>query len=200
MDNKKVAAIVLAAGFSSRMHAFKPLLPLGDKTIVETTVATFKNAGIDQVIVVIGHERHRMTTHLSACDITHVMNEAYDQGMFGSVQVGVGAINNDACALFIMPVDIPSVRPQTIRQLIDAFDPLKMDILYPTHNGKRGHPPLISSTLISSIQCFHGAGGLKSLLNTGNWRVLHLEVEDEGILRDIDDEAAYHVMFQKYKG
>ena len=200
MKDKKVAAIVMAAGFSSRMHAFKPLLPLMDSTVVETTVAVFQKAGILNVTVVIGHERERMASYLAQCGIDYVVNEAYALGMFGSIQVGEATLKSDMCAFFVMPVDIPSVKPSTISLLTEYFDADQMDVLYPTYRDKRGHPPLISSRLSNAIRTFGGQGGLKALLNDGRWRISHLEVDDEGILMDIDDQGAYEEMFKKMKG
>jgi CTP:molybdopterin cytidylyltransferase MocA len=115
----KVAAIVLAAGFSRRMQQFKPLLPLGGETITDRLIHTFLQNGIE-VVVVTGYRQDELRAGIKTQNVRMVENPDYLRGMFTSVQTGLRHLNHlnmDYEAVFIAPVDIPLLRPFTIRRL-----------------------------------------------------------------------------------
>jgi CTP:molybdopterin cytidylyltransferase MocA len=85
MENKKISSIILSAGYSSRMGNFKPLLKFGEDTAVETIVKTHMNAGIDHIIVVVGHRGNEVREALKNYNVKCVQNENYSEGMFSSV-------------------------------------------------------------------------------------------------------------------
>ncbi len=189
--NRKFAALIVAAGYSSRMERFKPLLPLGEHTVIEQTIATFTAAGVENIIVVTGHNAEALNPVLEKVPVTVVMNERYDEGMFTSIKAGVMALPQSVDGFFMTPADMPFVMPDTIKQLMTTFTEQPSDVLYPTFNHKRGHPPLIARAVFRSILDSDGEGGLKRLLNHPEIHANHLEVADEGILLDLDTYEDY---------
>lgn len=187
----KTSAVIIAAGFSSRMHDFKPLLALSDKTVLETTVSTFTEAGIQDIVVVVGHKQELLIPLIEALGLKWVINHNYEYGMFSSIQTGIRSIDPNSRAFFMMPVDVPLVRPDTIKQLMSAYDDQGMDVMYPSFDGRRGHPPLITSRLIPELISSDDQGGLKQFLES-HGKPSYLVVSDPGILIDIDTEEAYN--------
>ena len=102
-----VSAIVLAAGYSSRMGKFKPLLPLGNKTIIERVVDLFLESGINDIRVVVGYRGGELLPLLKKMGVSCITNEDFEQGMFSSVKAGVKSLDQDLRAFFLLPADIP---------------------------------------------------------------------------------------------
>lgn len=186
-----IAAIILSAGYSSRMGEFKPLLPLGGTTVLERDINLFRDAGIADVRVVIGHRAAELLPLVKRLQASPVMNERYAEGMFSSVTAGVAGLGYEVEAFFLLPVDIPLVRRQTVTILADAFKSGSGSILYPTFYGRRGHPPLISSRYREEIIAWDGDGGLKSFLSLHDSAAVNIETEDESILLDMDTLVEY---------
>ena len=191
MGENRFSAIVLAAGFSSRMSGFKPLFKLGQKNIIEHSVNLFLSAGIKEVRVVTGFQRELLDEPLKQMNIHTVYNPDYKQGMITSIKAGISSLYyNDCEAFFILPVDIPLVRPDTVEKLKSAYN--KHDLIYyPVYRGERGHPTLISSELAWDILNFSGQGGLKEFLKEYENKAVDVQVDDEFILLDCDTPDDY---------
>jgi CTP:molybdopterin cytidylyltransferase MocA len=187
----RFAAIVLAAGFSSRMKSFKPLLPLGETTFIDNVISSVEGAGIDETLVVVGHRREELKRHLRRTNVSIVDNPYYKQGMFTSVQAGVRRLTDDCSAFFVLPVDIPLIRPSTLKILKTAFPRADSLVLCPTFRGKRGHPPLISYLLREEIVGSGQNTSLRSLLFHHTQSSSHIEVPDRHILLDADTPEDY---------
>lgn len=186
-----VSAVVLAGGYSTRMKDFKPLLPLGGSTIVENTVNIFRNAGIRDITVVTGYRAEDLRAVLDRAGIRWVYNANYPEGMYSSVIAGVHSLRAGTKGFFLLPADMPLVKKDTIHSLLREYRENGTDIIYPVFNGKRGHPPFISLSLFSPILAWDGSGGLRALLAQYQDRVKHVEVQDEGILTDLDSPEDY---------
>lgn len=194
MNSGNTAAIILAAGLSSRMGEFKPLLHLGDRSLIELCADTLRQAGIKDIILVTGHNKEQLTYHAKQAGLRTIYNPDYHSGMFSSVQAGVRQLTPEASAFFILPVDIPLVRPTTILTLLQQFIESSDEALVPCFSGQQGHPPLISNTLIPLILDYTGQGGLQGLLAQSPTR--EIGVWDRFILRDADTREDYQ-QFQK---
>jgi CTP:molybdopterin cytidylyltransferase MocA len=193
-----IAAVILAAGFSQRMGSFKPLLPLGpDRTIVRV-VNTFQSAGIGDVLIVTGHRSAEVLEAVSGLSVRCITNADFQKGMFTSVLAGVRSLPVDCRAFFVHPVDIPLVKPRTIRQLTATFKESSPLIVYPTFDARRGHPPLIEASLVPRILAGSGEGGLRALLKGHDAHCVELAVEDEGILMDLDTPEDYRQMQSRF--
>jgi molybdenum cofactor cytidylyltransferase len=198
MSAGRYAAIILAAGLSSRMPQFKPLLPLDGETITDHVISTFSNCGVD-VFLVVGHRQKELRAGIKKHDITIIENKDYRQGMFTSIQAGIRRLQSAHQAFFVMPVDIALVREATIRRLMAAEAEQPEKIFYPVFNAKRGHPALVPSSFISPVLSFHGDGGLKAFLNSHEKLALEVPVADSNILFDIDTPEDYAVLLERFQ-
>lgn len=188
----RFSAIVLAAGFSSRMGKFKPLLPLGETTLLERILVLLRDAGIEDIRVVIGHRADEMLPLLEKLRVRPVVNSRFREGMFSSVEAGVKSLDESCDAFFLLPVDVPLVRRQTLIDLMQAYGQDNRErIIYPAFCGERGHPPLISASYRGRIIGWHGEGGLKALLMEYDAHAAEVEVVDEYILCDVDSPEDY---------
>ena len=118
MTAAHTSAVILSAGLSSRMGKFKPLLPLGDKTVVEQVVTTVFNAGIGDIQVVLGHRARDGIAVLKKTAVTCPINDDFPSEMITSVKVGIDGLKSDSVACFIWPVDIPLMRSHTLQLLM----------------------------------------------------------------------------------
>lgn len=191
MHKEKISALILAAGRSTRMGDFKPLLPLNGQTIIEILIELFRSAGISEILVVLGHRAAEIRTVLEKQGIPWVINEQYDSGMFSSIQAGVKNLSPDCGAFFLEPADIPLVRPETLSRLISVRREKKARICHPCHLGRRGHPPLLSAVLIPDILAFDEPGGMRALLSRYSEDALNVDCGDPGILVDLDTPKDY---------
>ena len=187
----KLAAVILAAGRSSRMGAFKPLLPFGPDTVIERVISTVREAGVETLRVVVGWQADLLIPVLDRHGIPWIRNERFEEGMYASIQAGVGSLPAGVSAFFLLPGDMPLVQAATLTRLMAEWDQRPGGILYPCHEGRRGHPPLIAATYIPEI--LHGAplGGLRVLLGRHAQEARDIECEDPGILVDLDTREEY---------
>ncbi len=188
---RNFAALILAAGYSSRMGQFKPRLPLGNRSAIEHAIETFLAAGIRDLMVVTGHRASELTQVLKDQPVQCVFNPAYASGMFSSIVAGLNALSTDTAACFILPADVPLVRPATLEALATAYERNNSSILYPVFHAKRGHPPLIAWNLFPAILAHDGSGGLKMVLSQYEREAEEVHVLDEGIHLDMDTPAEY---------
>jgi molybdenum cofactor cytidylyltransferase len=195
MSKQKIAALIIAAGYSSRMHSFKPLLPLGGKSALKRLVQTYKKHGIKSIYVVSGHNQEEITKELKEEDVHIVYNKEYDKGMFSSIQKGLKAIDERSIEAFYMnPVDIPLIRVQSLESLYEAYKKERKGVTYPTFLKKKGHPPLIDMKYKDSILSSDGKGGLKRVLETFQDDSFYVSVSEQSILMDMDTKEDYETL------
>ena len=190
-SDSAISAVVLSAGFSSRMARFKPLLPIGEKTVVERAVSLFREGGIDDVIVVVGHRAGEVRPVVASAGGRAVGNEDYAKGMFTSVKAGARSVSSKCRAFFVMPVDIPLVRPSTVKLLVRAYLENQGRIVYPVFDSRRGHPPLIPAPLAAAMVKSSAGDGLRGFLGEHDALALDLPVPDRNILLDMDSPENY---------
>ena len=190
-SDEKISAVILAAGRSIRMGLLKPLLPLCGQTIIERVIGLFRQTGISDILVVVGHQAESITPLLKKQGIRWAVNDHYDEGMFSSIQTGVKSLSEKCPAFFLIPADMPFVLPSTVMKLKDAYYNSNMDICHPCHGKRRGHPPLISAALIPSILAFPEPGGMRTLLHRFEATSMNVACDDPGILIDMDTPDDY---------
>jgi len=195
----RVAAIILAAGYSSRMGEFKPLLPLGETTVLERIITLFQDAGVSDIRVVVGYRAEDLLPLLRKMEVSCIINEDFEAGMFSSVVAGVKSVQGSVDVFFILPVDIPLVRPGTIRLLFQAYQGKNGKIIHPCFAGKRGHPPLISASLADQITHWNGHDGLRGALAQFETDAIQIEVPDENILFDVNTQDDYRDLHAKWR-
>lgn len=181
-----IAAVVLAAGRSSRMGSSKPLLPLGSISVLERVVEGVRRAGIDEIVVVTGHEAERLAPVLERLRVRVVRNADYDRGMFSSVRSGVGALPRGVDAFFVFPVDYALVGSTVLKRLAAEFSPERHGVLHPCCCGRRGHPPLISGRYREALLRAEDQDGLDGFLRRTVEPQVEVEVADATVLMDMD--------------
>ena len=191
----RIAAVVLAAGFSSRMGALqqplKPLLPFGSETALERVVRSLRTSGARHVVVVTGHEAARVAPLIERLGTVQAHNPTYESGMFSSVQAGVAALPRDTGAFFVLPVDCPLVTPRALGLLLERFTAGDAGVVYPTCLEHRGHPPLLSSRLIEQLLAAGPEGDLRSFLAAHAGETAEVDVRDLTVLMDMDTPDDY---------
>ena len=180
----KLAALILAAGYGSRMGRFKPMLPLAGRRAIDWAVTGFRDAGIGSIRVVTGLGAAELEPELRHLGVVGVRNQNYDRGMYSSVQVGMASLPDNVDACFLLPVDTPLVRASTIAALAARYAEAPAPVIHPTFYGRRGHPPLIARELFAEILAGDGNGGLRALLQRHH--AAEVAVADEAILLDMD--------------
>lgn len=190
---KKTGAVLVAAGLSSRMMHFKPMLPFRDSTIAMQMVIRLKKMGMNPITVVTGYRGDELEKHLCCTGVRFVRNQRYTETeMFDSVVIGVTDIFNDCQRIVIMPIDVPAIREDTFRQIlrVDA------ELIRTVCKGKPGHPVIISSRYAKTLCEYNGQRGLRGAMESSSIPITNIEVEDEGIYRDIDTSEAYKELLE----
>jgi putative nucleotidyltransferase with HDIG domain len=167
---------------------------------VERVIHLFRAAGVSAIYVVVGHRAEDLRARLAASGVTLVSNPRYAEGMFSSVQAGLTAVGTGFDHIFIQPVDVPLVRPATVRLLLVALARHPHTAIHPTWKGQRGHPPLVPASLVPAIQSHDGTGGLRALLDAPTVRSVEIPVPDRHILMDMDEPERYEALRQKLAG
>mgnify|MGYP006300307515 CR=1 FL=1 len=199
MKRKSISTIILAAGFSSRMERFKPLLPLGEATVLERVVEAHRSAGMENIACVVGHRADDLIPLLEKLGVRPIRNPEYDKGMFSSVRAGIHHLPMDAESFFLHPVDIPLVRRSTVSRLLEKLEIFPQTILFPMYKGVRGHPPLIPDWCIPFIREWNGRDGLRGVLARHEHAAVDVAVADRFIHKDIDTPAEYRALTNALK-
>jgi molybdenum cofactor cytidylyltransferase len=188
---KDVAAILLAAGRSRRMGAFKPLLPFGDHTVVEHCLTTIHAAGIEETIVVLGHRADDVRHQLRDRQIRFALNSDPESEMSVSIARGVEAVSKDAVALLIALVDHPGAPAGVIKSLVDEWRLQKAKLIQPEHEGRGGHPVLVDLCYRQELLTLDPARGLRALFDAHRDQVRRLAVDSPLVARDMDTWEDY---------
>lgn len=188
----RIGALILAAGRSSRMGEFKPLLEIDGTSLIEHALALFRNTGVEEIVTVIGYRSETLIPIIERAASRYVVNENYQNGMFSSIQKGVAELKDKCDVFFLLPVDIPCVRTATVRQLLEQYyENSSALVCYPQFESRRGHPPLIAGSLIDHIISYVGEGGMRGLLRRYEDQAITVPVTDPFLLLDVDTKQDF---------
>ena len=186
-----VAAVILAAGLSSRMGHNKLVAEIGGKPLVRRVAEATLASAARPVIVVTGRDADAIVHALSGLAVTLVRNPNFERGLSTSLIAGIDAVPDDADAAVVLLGDMPDVTAHTIDRLLAAFDPEEdRAICVATRHGKRGNPVLWSREFFPDIRKLEGDVGAKSLIGENHDLVCEVEMSDDGPLVDIDTPSA----------
>jgi CTP:molybdopterin cytidylyltransferase MocA len=194
-----IAAIVLAAGRSRRMGAFKALLPFGDRTVIECCISNLRAAEIQDIVVVVGHRAKEIQQRLRALNLTYAVNTDPESEMGESIARGVEQVNTSARALIIALVDHPAVPAETIR-MITAEWRRGARLVQPEHAGRGGHPVLIDLAYRNELLALDHESGLRALFAAHRDRVKRVAVESPYVARDMDTWEDYQRLHEDVFG
>ena len=187
------AALIVAAGMSSRMGDFKPLLNIGSISIAQRVVATFQQAGVEKIVMVTGYNAVMLERHLAGNGVVFLRNDNYETTqMFDSVRIGLSYLRDKCGRVLFTPVDIPLFTADTVRRLLETDAPLAC----PAVDGETGHPTLIGASLFDRILSDSGDQGLRGALNRCGAELTLIPVEDRGILHDADTPEDYKALLR----
>ncbi|MCL1828165.1 MAG: NTP transferase domain-containing protein [Oscillospiraceae bacterium] len=191
-DRLRIKGLILAAGLSSRMESFKPLMEINGFPMIQMTVQSLKNAGIEDICVVTGKRSFDVARIVEGLGADTVNNDNYrETDMFESVKIGIKHTAAGSDALLLLPGDMPLVSPKTIKQIISGGK--KNDhVVYPSYRGKRGHPPLIKDVCYDTVVNYNGEGGLREALCGLKGSNVH--VDDAAVVSDADMKAEFDVV------
>jgi len=210
-----VAALILAAGRSSRMGAFKPLLPFGKSTIIETAIANMRAASVSQIVVVrsADSQGEALKRHLSSAQVEFAVNDEPSSEMSSSIACGVRAIGASANGVLINPVDHAAVPAEIIKLVIAEWKRgarLVKPVLgadagaspdsTPTIQGSGGHPVLVDLSFRDELVNLDTKRGLKALFADHVNDVVRVTVDWNLIARDMDTWDDYRVLHQELFG
>ena len=184
----QIGAVIVAAGMSSRMGDFKPMMNIGSISIAQRIVATLHQAGVERIIVVTGYNAQQLERHLAGNGLIFLRNEAYaSTQMFDSAKIGLSYLRDKCDQILFTPVDIPLFTALTVTKLLESAAPLAC----PVCEGKTGHPLLISSSLLDTILSDRGENGLQGAISRCGVTMTQVPVEDPGVLHDADTPEDY---------
>ena len=189
----QTGAVIVAAGMSSRMGDFKPMLSIGSISIAQRVVATFLQAGVTRIVMFTGYQAQTLERHLAGNGIVFLRNEKYETtDMFDSVRIGLDYIKDKCDRILFTPVDIPLFTAETVRALTDSNAPLAC----PVCDGMTGHPIMIASDLVDPLLQDEGDGGLKGAIERLGVPMEQIPVEDRGVLHDADTPEDYRTLLK----
>jgi molybdenum cofactor cytidylyltransferase len=185
---RRVAAVVLAAGRSTRMGAVnKMLAEIGGKPLVRIAAEQAVASRAKPVIVVTGHEREKVETALSGLPVRVVHNPVFADGLGTSLKAGIAAVPDEADAAIVCLGDMPQVDAALINKLVSAFDPERGAlIVVPSIDGRRGNPVVWSRRFFHDLMAIQGDIGARHLIGTYAEVVVEVPVVGEAALTDVD--------------
>lgn len=189
-----ISAILLAAGRSRRMGAFKPLLPFGERTVVEACVRNLLAGGVEQVIVVVGHRALEIREELAHLPVRFALNDDGQSDMGVSIARGVEQLAENTSAVLIALADQPAVPPATIEFLIASGKRAEQRFVIPEYKGRGGHPVWIDLSFRKELTTLVAEKGLRALFGEYPLEVLRVPVASPYVARDMDQWDDYRAL------
>lgn len=192
-----IAGVILAAGRSTRMGRSKALLSASaTETFVARQLTTMREAGI-RAIVVGRLDDQPLRTEIDRCGATYVVNPNADAGgQLSSLLAGLAAVDGPHLrGVMMVPVDAPLVTPATIVALVAAFETTGGPIVRPRHQGRHGHPVIFSRAVFDDLRRANPGEGAKAVLRAHAAGIVNVDVDDPGVLADLDTPEAYREAF-----
>lgn len=195
----QVAAILLAAGQSRRMGAFKPLLPFGDKTVIECCIDYLREGGVKSIVVVLGHRAKDVQEKLAQRPVRFAFNKDPHSEMGASIAAGIRELPDMAQATLIALSDHPGIPATVVSSLIEAWGK-GARLVMPTWQDRGGHPVLVDQSFRSELLSLSSSGGLKAFFDAHRNEVQRLPVDSPFIARDIDTWDDYRALHAEVTG
>ena len=179
----QIGALIVAAGMSSRMGEFKPMLSIGSISVAQRIIATLSQSGVSKIVMVTGYNATILERHLAGNGIIFLRNENYETTqMFDSVKIGLRYLLDKCDKVLFTPVDVPLFTARTVKTILDSGAPLAC----PMCEGRQGHPILIANSLIPEILNDCGEQGLKGVMDRCSVPLVRIDVDDPGTIHDAD--------------
>ena len=196
-----VSAIVLAAGRSERMGAFKPLLPFGPKTVIEACIDNLRAGGIQNIVVVLGQgpRAEDLKEHLQNAGVSFAINPDPHSEMGDSIACGVRQLPEETRAVIINPADHAAVPASVVAALVREWR-AGAKLVKPTWNERGGHPVLVDLDFREELLNLDPHNGLKTLFSVHEDQLTRIAVDSNYIARDMDTWDDYRALHQEVFG
>jgi molybdenum cofactor cytidylyltransferase len=190
---RRIAAVVLAAGRSSRMGAInKMIAEIGGKPLVRIAAEQALAAQTSPVIVVTGHQKEKVESALKGLNVQLVHNPNYAEGLGTSLKAGIAAVPENADGAIVCLGDMPQVDAKLIDRLIAAFDPERGAlVVVPTIEGRRGNPVVWARRFFPDLMAISGDVGARHLIGNYGEAVVEVAVNGEAALTDVDTPESF---------
>ena len=190
-------AIVLAAGASTRMGRPKALLEAGGRTFIRTILEALRDGGVPEAVVVVRPGQPLVIQEVEASGFGRaVVNPRADEGQLSSLLAGLNAIDRPGVeAMLVTLVDVPLIGAAAIRVLLARAAASECAILRADHGRAQGHPDIVKRRLFDALRTADPAVGAKAVVRAAG--VEDVEVDDAGVVEDVDTPADYARLFGK---
>ena len=187
---RRVSAVVLAAGASTRFGSLKQLLPLGTKTLLQHVLDVARASTVDEVVVVLGYGAEQVAPYLPPwCRM--VINENWRAGISSSIRSGLGAMDHRSEAALFLLGDQPRLTTSGIQCVLQAYYGTTRPIVVPTYRGQRGNPALFDRRFFPTLREMKGDVGGRQVSDSFPDQVLAVEMPSADWFLDIDTLADY---------
>ncbi len=193
---RNVAAVILAAGGSTRFGQPKQLLAWGGVPLVAHIADQALAAGLDPVVVVLGNQAEAVRAALGTRPVQTAMNWRWETGLSASVLAGLAALPPETEAAIFLQCDQPLVNADLLRTLVSRFEESNAPIVYPTRADQRRPPVLFARHLFSELASITGDEGGRVVIARHPNDVATVEVADPDVLADIDTPDDYERLVQ----
>ncbi len=191
MSEFKTAAILLAAGLSSRMGQLKSLLPWEGSTLIQYQIEQMKQAKINEIVIVLGYQAERIQKNISGYEVKKVINESYKKGKSSSIRMGISSLQGDAEGILISAVDQP-VPTGVLKKMTNHLKESGAAVVIPMYEKRRGHPILFHGSLKPELQLIkEETMGLRSIIHKFEQQIAYLDVADPSVLLNFNKPEDY---------
>ncbi len=181
------AGVLAAAGASVRFGAPKMLAEVGGEPLLRRVARAFVDAGLDEVVVVLGARADEVGAALAGLPVGVVVNASWEAGMFSSVKTGLAALRARPARVAVSPADIPGLTADVVRRAVAAASGEDdATLVVPACGGRRGHPLVLPGRFIPRLLAWPDDAKLSDLLAAPGLRVRALEGFGPEVLRDVD--------------
>ncbi len=186
-------AILPAAGASRRMGRPKLLLPVGGRPMVAGVVEALKKGGVETILLVTAPGDEPLLAWAFENGVVGAINPNPERGMLSTIQEGIDALAGalEGEILLVSPADLPHLKAKTVSNLLQKMIETGAPLALPNYHGKRGHPLAIAPRLVPEIATLDSKIGLKQLRDRHEAELLEVEVEDAGVVQDVDTPEDY---------
>jgi molybdenum cofactor cytidylyltransferase len=188
------AAVILAAGTSTRMGTAKQLLLLDDRPLLQHVLDHVRASVVKEIVLVLGFAAEEIRREIDVQNARVVLNESYQQGMGTSLKAGLSAVDPQCAGALIVLADQPFVRPATLNLLMAEHHRSKAQIVIPTYRGFRGNPVLLDRSVFAEVMALNGDIGCRAIFGDHLEGIVKLPVDDAGILLDIDRQSDFEAL------
>ncbi|MGC2398362.1 MAG: nucleotidyltransferase family protein [Acidobacteriaceae bacterium] len=194
ITHPRISAVILAAGTSRRMGQPKQLLPMGESTMLAQTIENLFAAELEEIVLVLGSFAETIQRNLSSQLLQRlkiVLNHSYEQGIAGSLRVGLSSVDPRSSAALIVLGDQPFVHPRTLDLIVHEYRRSRAKIAVPVYREQRGNPVLLDRSVFAEAMALEGDVGCRAIFPQHLKEIMNVKVEDSGVLLDVDDPADY---------